>query len=328
MTRVAVIGAGYWGPNLIRNLDQLDALAAACDLSAERLATVREQHGVRTTTSFDEILADPGIDAIAVATPVPTHFPLARKALLAGKHVFVEKPLALSAAEADALVDLADERRRVLMVGHLLEYHPAFTAIKELVAAGELGAIQHIRCSRLNFGTLRLAENVLWSFAPHDFSLLLRLAGEEPRHVAAAGYRILGTPREDAVHVDLEFPSGLSAHVHVSWLEPEKLHQFVVIGSRRMVVFNDILKTEKLKLYDKGFDPDGGGFVARNEGYRAIDLGPGEPMQLELLDFLEACATGRPPLADGASGARVVKVLERVGQALAADRPGAGRITA
>ncbi len=320
MTRIAVIGAGYWGPNLIRNLDDLDALAVVCDLSAERLAAVREQHGVRTTASFDEILAEPTIDAIAVATPVPTHFPLARKALLAGKHVFVEKPLALSGAEADALVDLADERRRVLMVGHLLEYHPAFTAIKELMASGDLGTIRHIRCSRLNFGKLRMEENVLWSFAPHDLSLILRLAGEEPRRVDARGYRILGTPREDAVHVDLEFPSGLSAHVHVSWLEPEKLHQFVVIGSRRMVVFNDVLKTEKVKVYDKGFDPDDGEFVARNEGYRALELGPGEPMKLELLDFLEACQTGRPPLTDGASGARVVKVLERAGQVMAAER--------
>ena len=319
MTRAAVIGAGYWGPNVIRNLHDLGALEVVCDLSEARLAEVHEKHGVRTTTDFDAILADPAIGAVAVATPVPTHFPLARRALSAGKHVFVEKPLALSAAEADALVELATDRQRVLMVGHLLEYHPAFTAIKELMASGDLGTIRHIRCSRLNFGKLRMEENVLWSFAPHDLSLILRLAGEEPRRVDARGYRILGTPREDAVHADLEFPSGLSAHVHVSWLEPEKLHQFVVIGSRRMAVFNDTLETEKLKLYDRGFDQAGDGFAPRDGGYTAVPLAEGQPMRLEFEDFLSACQTGSAPLADGASGARVVRVLERIGKAMTAD---------
>ncbi len=319
MIRVAAVGTGYWGPNLARNLHQLGALAFVCDLMPERAAALASQFGVSSGAEFAGVLADPAIDALVLATPVTTHFDMARRGLEAGKHVFVEKPLALTSGDAEALCDLAAERGRTLMVGHLLHYHPAVTALQELVEAGELGEIRHLRCIRFNLGKLRTEENVLWSFAPHDLSLTLRFVGREPESVRAIGHRILGTAREDIVYADLDF-GDIKGQVQVSWVDPIKQHQFMLIGSKRMAVFNDILKEGKLRLYDKGFDPVDGALALRDNGERIIDLAPGEPMRAELEDFLRCCETGREPLAGGRDGLRVVRTLERITEALQAGR--------
>lgn len=320
---VAVVGAGHWGPNLIRNFHELGALAAVCDLDPGRLADATARISVRTTTSLDEILSDPGIDAVAIATPVPTHHPLALRALEAGKHVFVEKPLALSAQQAEEMAARAQSLGRVLMVGHLLEYHPAFEALKGVVASGELGELRHVRCSRLNLGIVRDHENVLWSFAPHDLSLILRLTGREPIAVQASGHRILGRGPEDLVYADLDFGEGLSAHVHVSWLEPIKHRETVVVGSRKMAVFNDGLGHGKLRVFDRGFDPGPAGLSPRSGIEQVIDPPPAEPMRRELEDFLSCCRDGSRPLADAISGIRVVRTLERISAALAGGAPSA-----
>lgn len=326
MMRVAAVGTGYWGPNLARNLQELGALEVVCDLVAERAAELAGRFGVRSESSYEAVLADPGIGAVVLATPVATHHALAVRALEAGKHVFVEKPLAWQATEAEDLCRRADASRKVLMVGHLLEYHPAFVALRDRVFAGDLGQIRHIRCTRFNLGKLRAEENVLWSFAPHDLSLIMRLSGAEPSRVQAVGHRLLGTEREDTVYADLAFEGGLTAHVQVSWLEPVKQHQFVVVGDRKMAVFNDILEEGKLRLYDRGFDAaaGGAGFSLRDRGEEIVELPPVEPMKAELQDFLAACESGGQPLADGWSGLRVVRTLERISAAIAAGHP-AGR---
>lgn len=319
MLRVAAVGTGYWGPNLARNLHELGALEIVCDLVAERAAELAGRFGVRSESSYEAVLADPNVGAVVLATPVATHHALAVRAIEAGKHVFVEKPLAWQASEAEDLCRRAEAAGRVLMVGHLLEYHPAFVALRDRVFAGDLGQIRHIRCTRFNLGKLRSEENVLWSFAPHDLSLIMRLSGAEPLEVQAAGHRLLGTQREDTVYADLEFEGGLSAHVQVSWLEPVKQHQFVVVGDRKMAVFDDILKEGKLRLYDKGFDAaiGGAGLGMRDRGEEIVELAPVEPMKAELHDFLDSCESGGKPLADGWSGLRVVRTLERISAAMA-----------
>ncbi|MBM3271554.1 MAG: Gfo/Idh/MocA family oxidoreductase, partial [Candidatus Sericytochromatia bacterium] len=248
-----------------------------------------------------------------------THFDLARRALEAGKHVFVEKPLALTSRDAQELVDLAGERGRTLMVGHLLHYHPAVTALEKLVEAGELGELRHLRCIRFNLGKLRAEENVLWSFAPHDLSLTLRFVGREPESVRAVGHKILGTPREDIVYADLDF-GAVKGQVQVSWIDPIKQHQFMLIGTRRMAVFNDILEEGKLRLYDRGFDPVDGTLAIRDNPERWIDLPPAEPMRAELEDFLRCCQAGDEPVASGKDGVRVVRTLERISAAMLAER--------
>ncbi len=318
MLRIAAVGTGYWGPNLARNLNELGVLEVICDLVLDRARELADRLGVRAESAYDSVLADPSIGAVVLATPVPTHHAMALRALDAGKHVFVEKPLAWQASEAEDLCRRADAAGRVLMVGHLLEYHPAFVALRDMVFAGELGQIRHIRCTRFNLGKLRSEENVLWSFAPHDLSLIMRLSGSEPVDVRASGHRVLGTPREDIVYADLTFEKGLTAHVQVSWLEPVKQHQFVVMGDRKMAVFNDSLKEGKLRLYDKGFDPADGGFGLRDRGEEIVALPDVEPMKAELQDFLAACESGGRPLADGWSGLRVVRTLERISEAIGA----------
>lgn len=289
MFRVAVVGTGYWGPNLARNLYELGVLDVVCDLRPERAEALAARFGVRAETDYEAILADPAIGAVVLATPVNTHRDLAQRALNAGKHVFVEKPLALDSAGAEALCRRAEEVGRVLMVGHILEYHPAFLALRDRVAAGDLGRILHIRSTRLNLGKLRTEENVLWSFAPHDLSLVLRLAGAEPGRIRAMGHRLLGTPREDTVYADLAFENGLTAHVLVSWLEPIKQHQFVVVGDRKMAVFDDLREAGKLRIFDRGFDPDPG--LGGNPNAR-LDARP------------HARDANSPALLDGTLGAR------------------------
>lgn len=310
--RVAAVGGGYWGPNLIRNTERLGALAMICDRDPTTLAKLSQSHpGVPVTLDYGEVLADESIDAVVIATPASTHHRLAMQAMEAGKHVFVEKPLALTAAEAEDLAATADRLDRVLMVGHILEYHPAFEALLKLVASGELGEIKHVRSTRLSLGKLRSEENVMWSFAPHDVSLVLGvLAPLEPTRVEAFGTTILQPGIPDTVHMDLGFEGGVTAHIHVSWLEPNKLHQLTVIGTKAMAVFEDSRAENKLVVYDRGFDQVEGHWQLRKGEERVVEFAPGEPMARELSHFLSCIASRRHPKSDGWSGARVLRVLE------------------
>ena len=230
---VAVIGSGYWGKNLVRVFHQLGALACVCDVREESLAKVREQYGVATVSDYRKVLADPQIAAVAIAAPAVQHYELAKLALAEGKHVYVEKPLALHAAEGQQLVDYAAQQQRALMVGHILEYHPAILELKRLIRTGELGRVQYVYSSRLNLGKLRTEENILWSFAPHDFSAILFLLGEEPTHVAAHGGSYLNHSIADTTITTLNFTSGVMAHVFVSWLHPFKEQKLTIVGDKK-----------------------------------------------------------------------------------------------
>jgi predicted dehydrogenase len=320
--RVGVVGLGYWGPNLARNFDRLPRaeLTWLCDGSDDALerasATFR---GARTTVDLDELLADPGLDAVVVATPVPTHAAVAEAVLAAGKHCFVEKPLAQSAAEAESLVAAAADAGRLLMVGHLLEYHPGLEALKQLAASGELGDIHYIYGNRLNLGKLRAEENALWSLGAHDVSVVLRLAGEEPYECQAMGESYMRPGVEDVVFCYLRFPSGLAAHLHLSWLDPHKERRFTVVGSKKMATFDDMEVERKLTVYDKGFDEDFasyGEYIARSGDVYSPRVPNDEPLRIECGHFVDCILEGRAPRSDGESGLRVVRVLEQLQSSL------------
>jgi predicted dehydrogenase len=256
---------------------------------------------------------------VAVVTPVPTHAALARRVLEAGKDCFVEKPLGLSVAEAAAAVDAAREHDRVLMVGHLLEYHPGVVRLKELADSGELGTVHYLYSNRLNLGKLRADENALWSLGAHDVSVTLRLAGEEPYAVEARGESYMRPGIEDVVFCFLRFPSGLAAHLHLSWLDPHKERRFTVVGSRRMATFDDMALEGKLTVYDKGFDESAetyGEYITRSGDIWSPRLPNAEPLRAELRHFVQCVAERRTPVSDGASGLRVVRVLEALQQSL------------
>ncbi len=320
--RVAVVGLGYWGPNLARNFNALpDAeLAWICDGSEEQLARVRQAFpSARTTTSFDDLLADAELDAVVLATPVPTHATLARRCLEAGKHVFVEKPLAQSVADAEEVVAAARRSERTLMVGHLLEYHPGLVRLKELVDSGELGDVHYIYGNRLNLGKLRADENALWSLGAHDVAVVLRLAEEEPVSAHAFGECYMRDDVEDVVFCYLRFPSGLAAHLHLSWLDPHKERRFTVVGSRRMATFDDMALEQKLTVYDKGFDQrfeSYGEYIARSGDVWSPSVPNDEPLRLECRHFIDSITSGQPPRSDGESGLRVVRVLETLQRSL------------
>ena len=331
---VAVVGLGYWGPNLARNLDALPAaqLAWICDGSAERLEQMRGRFPrAEATTSLDEVLADPAVDAVAVATPVPSHAELARRVLEAGKHCFVEKPLAQSVADAEAVLEAARASGRTLMVGHLLEYHPGLERLKQLVDDGELGEVRYIYGNRLNLGKLRADENALWSLGAHDVSVVLRLAGEEPFECHAHGESYMRAGVEDVVFCYLRFPSGLAAHLHLSWLDPHKERRFTVVGSKRMATFDDMALEQKLSVYDKGFDQryEGyGEYIARSGDVWSPQVPNEEPLRIECRHFVECVLEGEPPRSDGEAGLRVVRVLEQLQRSLEASRRSAGALAA
>jgi len=328
--RIGVVGLGYWGPNLARNFAALSGceLRWCCDASEEARARVASMFpGVRLAADPNELLDDPELDAIALATPVPSHAPLAVSVLEAGKHCFVEKPLAQSVADAERAVAAADAAGRTLMVGHLLEYHPGVQALKRLAQDGELGDIYYIYGNRLNLGKLRADENALWSLGAHDVSVVLLLAGEEPVEAVAHGEAYLQPGVEDVVFCFLRFPSGLSAHLHLSWLDPHKERRFTVVGSRRMATFDDMASEGKLTIYDKGFDEGSygyGEYITRSGDIFSPRLPNVEPLRVECAHFIESITSGTPPRSDGLSGLRVVRVLERLQQSLEAsarDRP-------
>jgi predicted dehydrogenase len=323
--RVALLGYGYWGPNLARNLHlRLGRGWVACaDRDPARLAEVTHRYPwVRTCDDAAPVLGDPQVDAVVVATPARTHAPLVQAALEAGKHVLVEKPLALSTVEAVALAELADAAGRVLLVGHTFEYNPAVTRIRDLLAAGELGDLWYLHSQRVNLGRFQRDINALWSIGPHDVSIANHLVGAAPRWVAARGARYLHADVEDVVFATLGYDGGVLAHVHVSWLDPSKLRRTTVVGSRRMVVFDDLDSEAKLRVYDKGAEPvETGGFGEYQFRLRQGDLHVprtdlSEPLALELDHFLDCCRTGARPRTDGWNGVRVVATLEAAQRSL------------
>jgi predicted dehydrogenase len=320
--RVGVVGLGYWGPNIARNLAAIDGCEVRwlCDgdpRALERLAS--SFPGASTTTKLDELLADGELDAIALATPVPTHAELAIAVARAGKHCFVEKPLATSAADAEAAVEAAADARRVLMVGHLLEYHPAVERLKQLVDGDELGALYYVYGNRLNLGKLRADENALWSLGAHDVSVVLHLIGEEPDECLAHGASYVQPGIQDVVFCYLRFPSGVVAHLHLSWLDPHKERRLTVVGARRMATFDDMVVEGKLALYDKGFDEDArswGEYITRSGDIFSPQIANAEPLRLECEHFVQCIRDGATPRSDGSSGLRVVRVLERLQRSL------------
>jgi predicted dehydrogenase len=320
--RVGVAGLGYWGPNLARNFDRLPEaeLAWLCDEDEERLARHRAAFpGARATGSLDDLLADDALDAVALATPVATHAALALRVLDAGKHCFVEKPLAQSVEEAEQVVAAARARERVLMVGHLLEYHPGVEALKQLVDGGELGEVRYVYSNRLNLGVLRPDENALWSLGAHDVSVILRLAGEEPYECRAVGESYMQEGIEDVVFCYLRFPSGLAAHMHLSWLDPHKERRFTVVGSKKMATFDDMELERKLTIYDKGFDESWasyGEYIARSGDTFSPRVPNDEPLRIECAHFVESVQSGGEPRSGGEAGLRVVRVLDALQQSL------------
>jgi predicted dehydrogenase len=320
--RVGVVGLGYWGPNLARNFDAIPAceLRWLCDPSAEALAKpARSFPGARTTGALSDLLGDEDLDAVVLATPVPSHASLAVEVARAGKHCFVEKPLATTAADAERAVEAARSAQKILMVGHLLEYHPAVGRLKELIDSGELGTLYYLYGNRLNLGKLRADENALWSLGAHDVSVVLHLIGEEPEECLAHGASYVQQGVQDVVFCYLRFPSGIVAHLHLSWLDPHKERRLTVVGARRMATFDDMQIEGKLTIYDKGFDEDSrswGEYIARSGDVFSPRIANAEPLRIECEHFIECIKTGSEPRSDGNSGLRVVRVLEQLQRSL------------
>jgi predicted dehydrogenase len=323
----AVVGCGYWGKNLVRNFDRLSNLLLCCDVSdTVRAAIASAYPHVKVTARYDVVLDEPAVEAVVLATPAASHASMAIQALEAGKHVFVEKPLALNSADGRAMVEAAERAGRILMVGHLLEYHPAVNYIKDMIDSGELGEVYYLYSQRLNLGKVRSDENALWSLAPHDISVVLYLMGEEPEAVEASGQAFLQPGVEDVTFATLRFASGRVAHIHVSWLDPHKERRLTVVGTRRMVVFDDMEPQEKIRIYDKGVDRPGteaaeyasyAELLQLREGDIVIPrLSLSEPLALECAEFLRAVETGIAPRSDGADGLRVIRALEAAQAAL------------
>jgi predicted dehydrogenase len=323
--RVGVVGLGYWGPNLARNLAAIPGCEVSwlCDASEEaRVRLERSFPGARVTDVIGEVLDDPQLDAVALATPVPTHAELAVAVAEAGKHCFVEKPLATNAADAERAVAAAAEAGRILMVGHLLEYHPAVARLKELVEDEELGPLRYVYGNRLNLGKLRADENALWSLGAHDVAVVLHLIGEEPEECVAHGASYVREGVQDVVFCYLRFPSGIVAHLHLSWLDPHKERRLTVVGARRMATFDDMLIEGKLAVYDKGFDEDArswGEYITRSGDIFSPQVPNTEPLRIECEHFVECVRTGATPRSDGHNGLRVVRVLEALQRSLERD---------
>jgi UDP-2-acetamido-3-amino-2,3-dideoxy-glucuronate N-acetyltransferase len=318
VARVAVIGAGHWGKHLIRNFRELSSLAAICDICPERQSGMAKDYGSHLIVdSIDRILHNPQIDAVAIATPSESHGYLAQQAILAGKDVFVEKPLCLSLQEGRVLVDLARRRQRILMVGHLLWYHPAVLKLQHLIEKGELGQIKCIYSNRLNLGKIRREENILWSFAPHDVSVILGLLNEMPNHVHCEGGNYITEHVADVTISRLSFPSGIDGHIFVSWLHPFKEQKLVVVGAKAMAVFNDVEETGKLKIFPHSVDLQGLVPVANMAPAKVIPIESVEPLRSECVHFLNCIRTRATPRTDGEEGLRVLSVLQQCQDALA-----------
>ena len=317
--KVAVVGQGYWGPNILRVLMEthLAEVVYCCDLDEKRLEKVRRRYpGLKTTTNFKAVISDPAVQAVLIATPISTHFPLASEVLNAGKSVFVEKPLTESVEKAEALIKLAEKHKQVLMVGHTFEYSPSVLKMKGIISSGELGKIYFISSTRVNLGLHQKDVSVIWDLAPHDFSIIFYLLEESPSQIQAVGRDCVKTKLPDVAFINLRFPSGIIAHMEISWLSPSKLRNTTIVGSKKMLVYDDTQPVEKIKIFDHGVnfhDPET--FGEYQLSYRTGDiispkLDTFEPLATEIGHFIECVTTGKKPRSDGYSGLRVVKALE------------------
>jgi predicted dehydrogenase len=315
MTGIGVIGCGYWGKNLVRNFYQLEKLRVVCDLTVQgRAAASAVAPEARIVAEIVELIEDPAVAGVVIATPAETHYSVVQQALLAGKDIFVEKPLALTYEQGLRLVQLAQAQERILMVGHVLEYHPAVVRLQEIIQAGELGKLQYIYSNRLSLGKIRREENILWSFAPHDVAVIVRLMGGMPFQVVACGGSYVQPNIADVTVTNLLFDNGVRAHIHVSWLHPFKEQRLVVIGSRKMASFDDVAK--QLVLYDQRVDvKEGEPIPVKGEG-EVVAFAGDEPLRLECQAFLQAMATRQQPITDGESGLRVLKILQAAQRSL------------
>jgi predicted dehydrogenase len=316
-----VVGLGYWGPNLARNFAALEGceLRWCCDERPENAQ--KAPPGTKVTADLGDLLSDAGLDAVVIATDVPSHARLATEVLRAGKHCFVEKPLAQSAAEAAAVVDEAAAAGRILMVGHLLEYHPGVEKLKEIVDSGELGQLRYVYSNRVNLGQVRRDENALWSLGAHDVSVLLHLFEEEPVEAIAHGESFVRDGVEDVVFCYLRFPSGRVAHMHLSWLDPHKERRFTVVGSDRMATFDDMALERKVTIYDKAAVRDYrnyGEYITRSGDVTSPQISNEEPLRIECRHFVDCVRDGREPRSGPASGLRAVRVLEALQRSLEA----------
>ncbi len=318
--RIGAIGYGYWGPNVVRSISRISGaeLVAVCDASGANRAKAEAAYpAVATCADPAELVARPDVHAVVIAAPAQLHHEIARMALEAGKHCFVEKPLTLTSADARDLLRLAGERKLTLMVGHLMEYHGAIEYLRDLVGSGELGEILYVYAQRLNLGKVRTAENAFWSLAPHDVSMILFLLGEAPDRVSANGASYLHEGVQDVVFANLHFPSGKTANIHVSWLDPHKTRRITLVGSSKMAVFDDMESTDKVWIYDKGVEPAdalayGEDLMLRFGDIRVPHIKMAEPLLAEMEHFVECCTSGATPRSDGIDGLRVVQVLEAV----------------
>lgn len=308
---IAVIGCGYWGKNLVRNFYELKVLYSICDTDEDRLKSFQEKYpDVNVCTDYNTLLRNPEVDAVVISSPAITHYSIAKEALLADKDVFVEKPIALNYNDGEELVSLAREKNKILMVGHLLEYHPAIIKLKDLINSGELGKIKYIYSNRLNLGKFRTEENILWSFAPHDISVILDLLEEMPNEVSAQGGNYLNPDITDVTITTMDFPGGVKAHIFVSWLHPYKEQKLVVIGGKKMVMFDDVNHKNKLILYGHKIEWVKRLPVPRPEEAQPIDIEKKEPLKSECEHFIDCISTRKQPKTDGNNGLRVLKILE------------------
>ena len=316
LPKVGLIGSGYWGKNLVRNLHALGVLKCVCDVRAEVLEEVRYQLGIETCSSLNALLCDDEIKGVVIAAPAAQHYQLAKDCLLAGKDVYVEKPLALRVEEGQELAGIAIQLNRILMVGHILQYHPAILTLKRLIETGELGRVQYIYSSRLNWGKLRTEENILWSFAPHDISAILYLLGEMPTSVTATGGAYINPKIYDTTLTACNFESGTKAHIFVSWLHPFKEQRMVIVGEKRTAVFDDVEVERKLVLYSHRIDWVNRLPVANKALGEVISLPAEEPLLKECEHFIESIVSRKAPRTDGENGVRVLKVLDACGRSL------------
>ena len=332
LVNVAIIGSGYWGPNLIRNVAALPTarLHTVCDIREEALVQIKKQYpATRLTANSLEVLNDPAIDAVVIATPVATHYTLVKESLEAGKHVLVEKPLAMTSVECQELIDLAEQQNRVLMVGHVFRYNAAVQKLKSYIDSGELGEIYYIYSSRLNLGRIRRDVNALWNFAPHDISIITHLLDMTPAQVTVSGFSYIQPAVEDVVFMTLNFPNGIGAHIHLSWLDPRKVRLMTVVGSKKMVIYDDVSSDAKIRVYDKSVTKQPmqqslGDFSSFGEFQLLLRAGDVlipkidfvEPLKVECQHFIECILEQKQPLTDGWEGLRVVQVLEAAQRSL------------
>lgn len=314
---IAVIGSGYWGKNLVRVLYNLGVLSAVCDKDPESLTQViKDYPGVSAVSSYSDIIKDKTIKAVVISAPAKIHYQLAKEALLAGKDVFIEKPLALTVKEGRQIVRISDKNKRILMVGHILQYHPAVIKLKELISSGELGKVQYVYSNRLNIGKIRIEENILWSFAPHDISCILMLLNEEPNKVSSFGGDYLNRGIYDTSMTILEFKGGVKAHIFVSWLHPYKEQRLVIVGSKGMAVFDDVSEN-KLCIYSHQIDWVNGKIpVAHKAKSRVVDVEKSEPLVEEMSHFIDCIVCRKKPRTDGQEALRVLKILTQAGKSL------------